>query len=98
ASAATRAACSSTAFLACRLRAFVRRLLEALSGALGGNGFGLRTTGRRAMEHALNAEVFVDVRPVHSLPCADDAKIGPLRRSGFRQPPGPCERHANDSA
>jgi hypothetical protein len=43
------------------------------------------------MQQAFDADVLVNIGPVHSLSSADEAKVCPLRGSGLRQAPGPSQ-------
>src|SRR5437867_610267 len=49
-----------------------------------------------AGEHALGADVFIDVRPVDALTVADDLVFRPLGRAGGGKPPRPGKRDADD--
>src|SRR5918992_2429991 len=51
--------------------------------------------GWDAVKHALNAEVFIDIRPVHSLTAPDETPVRAFGRGCLRQAPGPSERHAD---
>ena len=57
----------------------------------------LHSTGWNAAEHAFDAEIFVDIQPMHSLAIADDCIILALSRSGLAQAPRPCQWNADDS-
>jgi hypothetical protein len=58
----------------------------------------LRTMRWHAVEHTFHADVFIDIRPVHTLPVPDKLKVCPLPWCRFRQPPGPDERYTDDAA
>ena len=49
------------------------------------------------MQHPLDADVFVDIRPVDTLARADEAEIRALLGRGFRESPGPSKRDADDA-
>ena len=46
-----------------------------------------------AVKHSFNADVFIDLRPVHSLSIADELETCALLSRRFRQTPGPRKRH-----
>src|SRR6266404_6352513 len=74
-----------------RVRALVRR-----SGSrLRGNSPWARR--RCTVKHPFDTEIFVDVRPVHSLARPDDSKSCALGRAGLGQTPGPRKRHTDDA-
>jgi len=50
------------------------------------------------VEHTLHADVFIYIRPVHTLSVPDKLKARPLPWCRFRQPPRPDERYADDAA
>jgi len=58
----------------------------------------LRAGRRRAREHALDAQVLVEIRPVEALAGPDQAEVRPLGRSRVRQAPRPGERQADLAA
>jgi hypothetical protein len=49
------------------------------------------------MEHSLNTEVFVNVRPVDPFAITDDLKLVPLGRCCLTQPPRPRQWNADDA-
>jgi len=53
---------------------------------------------RHPVEHSLNADVFIDIRPVYPLPIADKLEPRSLFSRRFRQPPRPYERHTYNSS
>src|SRR6266545_336743 len=67
-----------------------------------GRRYGIRatlwTTGRNPVEHAFRADVFIDVRPVHSVAVADEFPIRTLRGGRVGQPPRPRQWHADDTS
>src|SRR5206468_8896691 len=54
-------------------------------------------TCRDPLKHAFDAEIFIEVGPVNSLPIADDFVIVSLLRSRVTQSPRPCQRHTDDA-
>jgi hypothetical protein len=55
------------------------------------------TVGWHTVEHALHADVFVHIWPVHSFAIPDKSKVCALRRCRFRQSPRPGERYADNT-
>jgi len=51
-----------------------------------------------AVQHALGADVFVDIRPMHTVPAADQPPLRPLRCRSVGQPLRPRKRYADDPA
>ena len=49
------------------------------------------------MKHPLNAEIFVDLRPMDSMAIADNLVVVSLGWSRVAEPPGPCQRHTDDT-
>jgi hypothetical protein len=49
------------------------------------------------MKQAVDADVLVNVRPVNSMTGSDEAKVRSLCGCGLGQPPGPGQRHADDT-
>ena len=46
-----------------------------------------RALRRDSVKHTLNAQVLIDVRPVHALTSADETEVCALRWGCFGQPP-----------
>lgn len=51
--------------------------------------------GGDAVEHAMDADVLVEVGPMHAFAAADDLVILALLWCRAGEPPGPDERHAD---
>ena len=49
------------------------------------------------MKHALDTDVFIDIRPVDALTGTDDTEVCALLLCGVRETPRPGQRNANDS-
>ena len=49
------------------------------------------------MKHPLNAEIFVDLRPMDSMAIADNLVVVSLGWSRVAEPPRPCQRHTDDA-
>jgi hypothetical protein len=49
------------------------------------------------MKQSFDADVLVNVGPMDSLAGSDETKVCPLRGRGFRQPPRPSQRHADNT-
>src|SRR6266404_1643179 len=58
----------------------------------------LRTGCGHSVEHALGADVLIDIRPMDTLAAADNAEVGSLSRSRLRQAPRPRERNTDHTA
>jgi hypothetical protein len=54
-----------------------------------------RSPRRDSLEHALDAYVFVNLRPAYARTSADDLESRTLLRSRLGKPPGPCQRNTN---
>src|ERR1019366_3456814 len=50
---------------------------------------------RSSVKQAFDADVLIDLRPMNTLACPNQTKLGSLARRGFGQPPGPRQRHAD---
>jgi hypothetical protein len=57
----------------------------------------LGTPRRNSMKHALNTQVFVNIRPMHTLAVADYLVVVSLLLAGIAKSPRPSQRDANDS-
>src|SRR5262245_9173343 len=56
-----------------------------------------RTLRGYAMEHAIGADIPIDVRPIHAVAVSNQLPIGALLRRGVREPPRPGQRNADDT-
>jgi hypothetical protein len=90
----TTGASATCPFLARRLHALVSRSWSVQLGRCSTWSWSAR---RGSMEQALYADVLINVRPMNSLTRSDETKVCPLRRCGFGQPPGPSQRHTDDT-
>jgi hypothetical protein len=67
-----------------RLDALIRRFMIALTPGIGAAGSRPRAMCRDAVKHSFDADVLVDIRPVHTLTGPDQVKILALLGRGFR--------------
>ena len=51
-----------------------------------------------ALEHALGADVFVDVWPMNAMTIANEFPVRSLRECCFRESPRPCKWNTNDAS
>lgn len=54
-----------------------------------------RSGCRNPVEHTLNTEILVDIRPVDTMASPNQPPFRALRRGGFRQSPRPRQRYAD---
>jgi len=73
-----------------------RRLQRAVSRRCRTSTVLWATRGNPA-EHAFCADIFIDIRPVHSMAVAYEFPIGALRWRRVGQPPRPRQWHADDT-
>jgi hypothetical protein len=50
-----------------------------------------------AVEHALCADILIDIRPMNPVTIANQFPVGPLCRRRFRQAPRPRQRYTDDA-
>src|SRR5439155_17082078 len=53
---------------------------------------------RGCVKHALDADVLINVRPVDTLPRADQSEVGTLGRGRVRESPRPSQRNTDNPA